>query len=83
MTVGRSALSGFVAMFHSDNHISLFVSLFNIAVRLGHMFQWITPIDDRFYLPCLNQLLRDVFPVLQFHSSGLTTFHTDLSTFLD
>jgi hypothetical protein len=44
---------------HSDDNISLFVSLFNILVRLGHLFQWITPIDDRFYLPCFNQLFEE------------------------
>jgi len=34
------------------------MSFFNVPVRLGHMFQWITPIDDRFYLPRLNQLFK-------------------------
>ena len=70
-------------MFHRNDHISLFMSLLDIAVRLDDMLQRINPVYDRFYLSRLNQLLRDVFPVPQFHSSGLTTFHTDLSTFLD
>jgi hypothetical protein len=43
-------------MFHSIDHISLFVPLFNIPVSLGYLFQWIASIYDRFHLPRLNQL---------------------------
>jgi hypothetical protein len=52
-------LLGFVVMPHSDDHIPLFVSLFDIPVSLGHLFQRIAPINDRFYLSCLNQLFEE------------------------
>jgi hypothetical protein len=32
------AVSGFVIMLHSDDNMSLFVSLFDIAMRLGSLF---------------------------------------------
>lgn len=32
-----------------------FMSLFDIPVRLSHLFQWINPINDRFYLSRLDQ----------------------------
>ena len=46
-------------MLHSDDDISLFVPFFDIPVRLGHLFQRIASIDDRFYLSCLNQLCEE------------------------
>jgi hypothetical protein len=46
-------------MFYRDDNISLFVSFFDIPVRLGHVFQWISPIDDRLYLPRLYQLFEE------------------------
>ena len=46
-------------MFHSDDDISLFVPFFDIPVRLGHLFQRIASINDRFYLPRLNQLFEE------------------------
>ena len=49
---------GFVIMFQSDNYISLFVSFFDIPVRLGHLFQRIESINDRFYLSRFNQLFE-------------------------
>ncbi len=39
-------------------NITLLISFFNIPERLDHRFQWIRPIDDRFYLPRLNQLFE-------------------------
>ena len=39
MAVGRSALSGFVAMCHRNDHIALLVPLFDIAVRLDDLLQ--------------------------------------------
>ena len=33
--------------------------LFDIPVRLDDLFQWIAPIDDRLYLPRLNQLFEE------------------------
>jgi hypothetical protein len=54
---GRGVLSGFVAMFHRNDHISLFMPLLDIVVRLDDMLQWINPVYDRFYLTRLNQLL--------------------------
>ena len=46
-------------MFHRDDHISLFMPLLDIAVRLGDLFQRIASIYDRFYLPCFNQLCEE------------------------
>ena len=42
-------------MVHSDDYISLFGTLLDIPVRLGPLFQRTASIDNRFYLPCLNQ----------------------------
>ena len=56
--VGRSALSGFVAMFHRNGHISLFMPLLDIAVRLDDMLQRINPVYDRFYLSRLDQFFE-------------------------
>jgi len=38
---------GFVLMFHSDDHIPLFMSFFDIPVGLGSLFQRIASIYDR------------------------------------
>ena len=46
-------------MFHSYDYISRFVSFFNIAVSFGSLFQRITSIYDRFYLPRLNKLFEE------------------------
>jgi hypothetical protein len=46
-------------MFHSDDDISLFVALLDIPVRIGHLFQRIASIYDRFYLPSLNQFCEE------------------------
>ena len=46
-------------MFHSDDNIFLFMSLFDIPVSLGDLFQRIASINDRFYLPRLNQLCEE------------------------
>jgi len=58
MAVGRSALSGLAAMFHRNDHISLFMPLLDIAVRLDDMLQRINPVDDRFYLSRLDQFFE-------------------------
>ena len=52
----RSGLLGFVVMFHSDDYIPLLVSFIDIPVSLDNLLQRIASIDDRFYLPRLNQL---------------------------
>ena len=43
-------------MLHSDDDISLFVSLFDIPVGLGSLLQRIASINDRFNLSRLNKL---------------------------
>src|SRR5512136_2904198 len=43
---------------HRDDDISLLVSCFDISVSLGHLFKRIAPINNRFCLPCLNQLFE-------------------------
>jgi len=45
-------------MFHSDDHIPLLVSCFYISVSLGHLFQRIAPIDDRYDLPGFDELVQ-------------------------
>jgi hypothetical protein len=50
----RNALSGFVAMLHLNDYVSLFVPLLDIPVRLDDLFQRIASIYDRFDLPCFN-----------------------------
>ena len=59
-------------MLHSDDDISLFVSCFDIPVRLGHLFQRIASIDDRFYLPRLDQLCEEdkIFDLLTVPASN-------------
>jgi hypothetical protein len=52
------ALSGFVIMFHSDDYIPLLLPCFDIPMSLGHMVQWIAPIDDRGDLPGFNELIQ-------------------------
>ena len=52
-----SELLGFLAMFHSDHHISLFVPLLDVPEGLGGLFQGIASIDNRSELSRLNQLL--------------------------
>jgi hypothetical protein len=44
---------------HSDDHISLLVSCFDIPVSLNHLFQRITSIYDRPLLPRLDQLFEE------------------------
>jgi len=46
-------------MFHCNDHISLFMPFVDIPVRLGHLFQRIESINDRFYLSRLNQLFEE------------------------
>ena len=46
-------------MGHRDDDIALFVSCVNVPVSLDNVFQWIASIDDRLYLPRLNQLFED------------------------
>lgn len=58
-SVPPKALSGFAMMFHSNDDISLFVSFFDIPVRLDDLLERIHPVNDRFYLPRLNQLFEE------------------------
>ena len=44
---------------HSYDYISLFVSFFDIAVRLGSLFQRIASIYDRLYLSRLSKLFEE------------------------
>ena len=46
-------------MFYSDDDISLFMSRFNICVRLGSLLQRIASIYDRFYLSHLDKLFEE------------------------
>ena len=46
-------------MRHSYDDISLFAPCFDIAVRLGGLFQRVASIDDRSYLPRLNKLSEE------------------------
>ncbi len=57
--IRSSALLGLVVMFQSDDYISLFVSLIDIPVRLGSLFQWIQSVNDRFYVTRLNKLFEE------------------------
>ena len=52
------ALSGFVAMFHRNDHISLFMPLLDIAVRLDDLFQRIDPVNGRFHLARIDQFFE-------------------------
>ena len=52
-------------LLHSDDDIALFVPFFNIAMRLDNLFQRITSIDDRFYLPAsISSLIKTKSSVL-------------------
>jgi hypothetical protein len=42
-------------MIYRNDDIPFFVALLDVPVRLGHLFQLIAPIYDRFYLSCLDQ----------------------------
>ena len=46
-------------MFQSYDYISLFVSFIDIPVSLGSLFQWISSINDRFYISRLNKLFEE------------------------
>ena len=46
---------GFVVLLHRYDYISLFLPCFDIPVSLSSLFQQIAFIDDRSYLPRLNQ----------------------------
>ncbi len=52
---------------HSDDHIALFVSLLDIAVRFHHLLKGIAAVDDRFELARLNQLFEEdkIFDLLK------------------
>jgi len=53
-------------MLHIDDNISLFVTLFNIAVRLDEFLQRINLVNRCFYLTRLHQLfkLQQVFELI-------------------
>jgi hypothetical protein len=67
-------------MFHNDDDIALFVSFFDIPVSLSHLFQRIASIDDRFYLPCLNQLCEED-EIFDLFTCGPQTRHRKLYFF--
>jgi len=46
-------------MLHSDDDVSLFVSLFDIPVCRDNLVQRIAPINDRFELSSLNELFEE------------------------
>ena len=45
-------------MFHRNDHISLFMPLLDIAVRLDDLLQRIDPVNDRFELARLDQFFE-------------------------
>ena len=45
-------------MFHRDDHISFFMPLLNIAVRLDDLLQRIDPVNGRFELARLDQFFE-------------------------
>ena len=45
-------------MAYGNDDISLFVSCLDILVSLGNLLQRIASINDRFYLPCLDQSIE-------------------------
>ena len=49
-------------MFQSYDYISLLVSLIDIPVSLGDLFQRIASVNDRFYLSSLNKLFMEISP---------------------
>ena len=53
----RSALLASAIMSDRNNDIPLFVSFVDIPMSLGHLFQPIASINDRFYLSRFSQLL--------------------------
>jgi hypothetical protein len=59
VAVGCSALSGFLVVTHRNDHIALFMTCADIPVSLGHLFQRIPSINDRFYLARLYQLFEE------------------------
>lgn len=46
-------------MAYGNDDISLFVSCLDILVSLGNLLQRIASINDRFYLPCLDQSIEE------------------------
>jgi len=52
---GCNASSGLAATYHRNDHISLFMPLLDIAVRLDDLLQRIDPVNDRFELARLDQ----------------------------
>src|SRR5688572_30193468 len=46
----------FQILYHSDDHISLFFSCIDVAMRFSSLFQRIGSVNDRFNRPGFNQL---------------------------
>jgi len=69
---GPMNLLGLVVMFQSDDYCSFFAPFFDIAVRLGSLFQRKTFIDDRFDLPRLNKLF-DKYEIIGLFGVGFST----------
>ena len=47
-------------MAYGNDDISLFVSCLDILVSLDNLLQGIASINDRFYLPCLDQSIEKI-----------------------
>ena len=43
-------------MRYRNNYVAHFLTCFDVAVRIGSLFQWVTPVDHGFDLARLNQL---------------------------
>jgi hypothetical protein len=48
-----------VIVFHGYDDIALFAPLIDIPVGVGHLFQRIAPIDERFELARFNQIFEE------------------------
>ena len=46
-------------MLHRNDYTSLFLSCFDVSVRLGSLFQWIASVYDRIYLPRLGKFFEE------------------------
>jgi hypothetical protein len=55
--VNCNDLLDFAGMFHCYNYVSLLMAAFCIPVSFNHLFQRITSVNDRLYLPCFNKFV--------------------------
>ena len=56
---GDNALLALVIMCHGNDYISLFVSFFDVPVRLDNLLQRIPPVNGRFQLFRFNKLFEE------------------------